>query len=277
MHRNLHRFRIFPIVLRIAAVIPVLLCVTLQSASAQAGTDPQASTAIQPHDAILIPTPWVPILIGPYVGPDYTIHRGDFRLYEDGILCCEFEQGEGLGYTAGIRAFFPLGFTSYISPRIGYTRHAGTFTTRTGPYPFRGLNDSVEEMYFTEELTTPLPAFAADLFYLQRIDSSLGLYIGGGPSVEYLSEARFRKRERITAPEGVTYLDGTSEREQEIDFDVEAADLVFGGRLGLVMLYPVTDWLYLNPELTASLPISVVSEQWRMFEVQGTIGVMVVY
>jgi len=270
--RALHR------VARMGLALSAILTMISLSASGQISTGPgNASAALQPHDAILVPSPWVPVLIGPYVGPDYTLHRGNFRLYEDGILCCDFERGDGWGFTAGLRAFFPLGFTSYISPRIGYTRHAGAFSTRTGPFPFRGLGDSVETIYFTEELSTPLPAFAADLFFLQRIDSSLGLYIGGGPSVEYLAEARFTKSDRITSPEGVTWLDGTTERVQQIDFEVEAADLVFGGRLGLVMLYPITDWLFLNPELTASLPISVVSEKWRMFEVQGTVGVMVVY
>lgn len=269
---------------RMAGAIPMLLLflgsVTVAPAQSVDREDPESSLrgrSVQPHDAILLPSPWVPVLWGPFVGPDYTLHRGSFRLYEEGILCCEFEKGEGLGFTAGVRAFFPLGFSSYLSPRIAYTRHNGSFTTATGPFPFRGLNDSVEQMYFREELSAPLPTFAADLFFLQRIDSALGLYIGGGPSLEYLAEARFTKTERITDPEGLTYLDGTTEREQEVDFDLEAADLVVGGRFGLVMLYRLTDRIYLNPEITASLPISVVSEQWRMFELQGTLGVMVEY
>ncbi len=39
------------------------------------------------------------------------------------------------------------------------------------------------------------------------------------------------------------------------------------------MIYPVTDFLFLNPEISVSLPVSVVSGEWRMFAVQATLGI----
>ena len=227
-----------------------------------------------PHDAILLPTPWSPWFIGPYGGPDYTVHRGDFELYEDGILCCRFDQGEGLGYTVGVKTFLPLAEKSYLSPRVAYTRHNGTFTEISEEYPFRGLNDSVELMTFTEELETPIPAFAADLIYAYQLDSATGFYLGAGPSVEYLIETQFTKSEKITGPNGLTFLDGTVDRFQDIDFAPDANTFVLGGRLGAGMLYPLTESIRINPELLVSLPVSVVSGQWRMFEVQLTVGVL---
>lgn len=227
-----------------------------------------------PHDAILLPTPWSPWFIGPYGGPDYTVHRGDFELYEDGILCCRFDNGEGLGYTAGVKTFLPLAEKTYLSPRVAYTRHNGTFTEVSEEYPFRGLNDSVELMTFTEELETPIPAFAADLIFAYQLDSATGFYLGAGPSVEYLIETQFTKSEQITGPNGLTFLDGTVDRFQEIDFAPDANTFVIGGRLGAGMLYPLTESIRVNPELLVSLPVSVVSGQWRMFEVQLTVGVL---
>lgn len=226
-----------------------------------------------PHDAILLPSPRYPLLIVPYAGPDYTIHRGSFRLEEDGILCCEFTEGVGLGWTAGVRMFLPLGGAWYISPRLGYTRHTGEFSATSEPFPFRGLGDSVELMRFDEELTTPLPTVAADLFWLVRIDSALGLYVGGGPSFEYLPEARFSKIESINGPDGLTFLDGTTSRTQEVDFETAAAEAVLSARFGLAMLYPVTETIYLNPEINVSLPVSVVTDNWRMFAIQATLGI----
>ncbi len=250
--------------------LPTLL--TAQERPAQ-GVDRAAVTF--PHDAILLPTPWSPWFIGLYAGPDYTIHRGNFQLYEEGILCCQFEEGTGLGYTVGLKTFFPLAERSYLSPRVAWTRHAGDFSARSEPFPFRGLNDSVELMTFDETLSTPIPAFAADLLYIYRLDSATGFYVGAGPSAEYLIETRFTKSEAITGPPGLTYLDGTTERVQEVDFEQEANRFVFGGRFGAGLLYPLSESIRLNPELLLSLPISVVSGEWRMFEIQATLGVLI--
>ena len=143
-----------------------------------------------PHDAILLPSPFSPFLIGPYAGPDYTVHRGDFRMTENGIPCCIFEKGSGLGFTAGVKSFIPLGEKSYLSPRIAYTKHNGAFESFSEPFPFFGADDTVENMRFRDELTTPLPTLAAVLFYCYRLDSGLGLYVVAGPAVEYITAAR---------------------------------------------------------------------------------------
>ena len=251
----------------------VLLLSPLVLTAQQRG--PLAATPLYPHDAILLPTPWSPWFIGIYAGPDYTFHQGSFQLYEDGILCCEFEKGEGLGYTVGIKTFLPLAERSYLSPRVAYTRHTGSFSATSEPFAIRGLNDSIETTTFDETLSTPIPALAADLLYIYRLDSASGFYVGGGPSVEYLLQTRFTKTEEIAGPPGVTYLDGTTERVQEIDFEQEANALVFGGRIGAGFLYPLSEAIRLNPELLVSLPVSVVSGEWRMFEIQATLGVMI--
>ncbi len=148
-------------------------------------TSGESSDALPlPHDAILLPSPRYPTIIVPYAGPDYSIHRGNFRLEQDGILCCEFSEGTGLGFTAGLRMFLPLGKRWYLSPRLGYTRHVGEFSASSELFPFRGLDDSVELMRFDEELSAPLPTVAADLIWLYQIDSALGLYLTAGPSFE---------------------------------------------------------------------------------------------
>lgn len=253
----------------------ILSVPTLLTAQERSAHDRSLSAIVLPHDAILMPTPWSLWFIGPYAGPDYTIHRGNFQLYEEGILCCQFEEGAGLGYTVGVKTFFPLSERSYLSPRIAWTRHAGDFSARSELFPFRGLNDSVELMTFDETLSTPIPALAADLLYIYRLDSATGFYIGAGPSAEYLIETRFTKSEEITGPPGLTYLDGTTERTQEIDFEQEANRFVFGGRFGAGLLYPISESLRLNPEILFSLPVSVVSGEWRMFEIQATLGVLI--
>ena len=229
---------------------------------------------LSPHDAILLPSPWHPMLFGPYFGPDFTVNRGEFQITENGIPCCTFEEGTGLGYTAGMKIFFPLGGKSYVIPRIAYTRHNGSFESLPKWFPFRGTRDSVELTRFRDELTAPLPTLAADLFFSYQIDSGLGLYVAGGPALEYITRARFSMTETIAEPDGVTFIDGSTTREIEIDYIEEASQVVLGARAGLFLLYPITDFIYLNPELTVSLPVTVINDNWRMFEVQGTVGLM---
>ena len=227
-----------------------------------------------PHDAILLPSPFFPFLIGPYAGPDYTLHRGEFQMSENGIPCCTFEKGSGLGFTAGVKSFISLGEKSFLSPRIAYTRHNGSFESFSEYFPFFGADDTVENMRFRDQLSAPLPTFAADLFYCYRIDSGLGLYVIGGPAVEYIGSATFEKTETIVGPDGVTYLSGGTERQVEIDYVGETSRVVFGARAGLSLLYALSETLYLNPELTFSLPVTVINGNWRMFEAQGTFGVI---
>ncbi|MCB0712059.1 MAG: hypothetical protein KDD67_06990 [Ignavibacteriae bacterium] len=235
-----------------------------------------------PHDAILLPSPFSPFLIGPYAGPDYTIHRGQFQMSENGIPCCTFEKGSGLGFTAGIKSFITLGEKSYLSPRVAYTRHNGSFESFTEEFPFFGADDTVENMRFRDELSAPIPTFAADLFYCYRIDSNLGLYIVGGPAIEYISSAEFSKTETIVGPDGLVYLNGGDSitggsnvvRSVDIDYIDNVSRLVFGARAGLSLLYPLSETIYLNPEVTVSLPVTVIADNWRMLEVQGTFGVI---
>lgn len=247
-----------------------------EAQSGSAGADLAARPIPFPHDAILLPSPFVPFLIGPYFGPDYTVHRGNFTMVEDGITCCTFERGTGLGYTAGVKSFLPFGGDNYLSPRIAYTRHNGAFQSYSEPFPLLGLEDTIEDVRFRDELTTPLPTLAADLLYCYRVglDSTVGLYLVGGPGLEYIAGASFTKKETIADLDGVTYLNGDSEREVEIDYGEESAKLVFAARLGVSMLYKLSERFYLNPEVTGSLPVTVVNDNWRMFEIQGTLGLI---
>lgn len=229
-----------------------------------------------PHDAILLPTPFKPFLIGPYAGPDYTVHRGNFTMVEDGIVCCTFDRGTGLGFTAGLKSFLPFGGENFLSPRLAFTLHNGAFQNLSEPFPLFGVGDTIEDVRFRDELTTPLPSVAFDLMYCYRLglDSTLGLYAIAGPGIEYIAEASFTKTEGIAVLDGVTYLDGTDERQVEIDYAEESARVVLTARAGISLLYKLSETLYLNPEVTASLPITVVNDNWRMFEIQGTFGLI---
>ena len=197
-------------------------------------------------------------------------------MVEDGIVCCTFDRGTGLGFTAGVKALLPFGGDNFLSPRLAFTLHNGAFQNLSEPFPLFGVGDTIEDVRFRDELETPLPSVAFDLLYFYRlgIDSSLGLYAVAGPGVEYIAEASFTKTEGIAILDGVTYLDGTNEQQREIDYKEESARVVVTARAGFSLLYKLSETLYLNPEITASLPITVVNDNWRMFEIQATFGLI---
>ncbi len=265
-----------------------LLTATAQTSALEKSTEERIATSLEmqraldispepiPHDAILLPTPFHPFLIGPYAGPDYTVHRGNFTMVEDGIVCCTFDRGTGLGFTAGLKSFLPFGGENFLSPRLAFTLHNGAFQNLSEPFPLFGVGDTIEDVRFRDELTTPLPSVAFDLMYCYRLglDSTIGLYAIAGPGIEYIAEASFTKTEGIAVLDGVTYLDGTDERQVEIDYTEESARVVLTARAGISLLYKLSETLYLNPEVTASLPITVINDNWRMFEIQGTFGLI---
>ena len=50
-----------------------------------------------PGDRILFPGSVRMLLVGPYGGIDYNMHKGTFSTTENGQSCCTFEEGTGLG------------------------------------------------------------------------------------------------------------------------------------------------------------------------------------
>lgn len=227
-----------------------------------------------PYDAILLPSPWMPFLIGPYGGPDFSFHDGSFTTSEDGVVCCEFDKGNGVGFIGGIRSFIPISEKSYISPHIAYVKHTGTFETLGEELPFFGADDSIETLRYLDILTTPIPTVLVEVTWAFKLDSAKGFYVALGPSFEYLISASFHKEERLVAPDGVQFLGGGTERPIEIDYIGEVSRGLLGVRGGAGLLRPITRDIWLNLEVTANVPINTIAENWRIYELQGIVGVL---
>ena len=58
---------------------------------------------LQPHALLPFPLDRIlnpdtrGIMIGPYGGINFNMHSGEFVLTENGIVCCTFDEGTGLG------------------------------------------------------------------------------------------------------------------------------------------------------------------------------------
>jgi hypothetical protein len=230
----------------------------------------------RPEDRILRPGRAMKILFGPFAGIDYNIHRGRFVTTQNQLLCCEFEEGDGIGLAAGLKAFIPLSDAFYLSPRILYENRGGDFTATLQHYPIRGLNNTIEYVELENKLAVSLHTLTLDALVALKV-TSFGLYVAAGPSVGFTLSNNFRKTETIVSPPGVYYVTN-GERSQEVfngSYDI-VSTAGFALRGGVGLLYPVSNSITVNPEVLFGYSLTKVSSEhdWKAHCLQATIGVL---
>jgi hypothetical protein len=229
----------------------------------------------EPIDKILYPGAMVRILLGPYAGINLNMHSGQFSTSENGVTCCNFSEGDGIGLVAGIKAFIPISDAFRISPRLFYEQRGGDFTAELLSYPFFGANQMLEYVDMENKLEASLGTIGVDLFASYHTGVA-GIYLAAGPSFCFVASQNFRKTESILRPSGVTYLDGSTSK-AVFDGELEIVqDLLFGLRGGVGMLLPVTSEIQLDFEALYHLPLNSVSSEsdWNASAFQATIGIL---
>jgi hypothetical protein len=250
-------------------ITPCLLALLLSPGLLRAG-EPEP-----PIDKILYPGAMIRLLIGPYAGVNLNMHDGSFSTMENGVICCNFDEGDGIGIVFGAKAFIPLSAQFRLSPRLHYEQRGGTFTAELLSYPFFGSGQSLEYVDMANELDVTLNTIGIDILATWHPGFG-GLYLAAGPSLAYVASQNFRKTEQILRPPGVTYLDGSTEK-VVFDGEMEMVDeLLLGLRGGVGVLVPVTSGLHLDLEALYHLPLNSVSTDgdWNASAVQFTLGIL---
>ncbi|MBN1446787.1 MAG: outer membrane beta-barrel protein [Bacteroidetes bacterium] len=228
-----------------------------------------------PIDKILYPGALLHILFGPYAGVNLNMHSGSFSTMENGVICCNFDEGDGIGTVFGIKGFIPLTKHFRLSPRLHYEQRGGDFTAELLSYPFFGSGQSLEYVDMENTLDVTLNTVGIDILATYH-PGFAGLYFTAGPSLGFIASQNFRKYERILRPPGVTYLDGGTEK---VVFDGEmeiVKDLLLGLRGGLGILVPVTSDIHLDGEALYHFPLGSVSSEgdWNVSALQFTLGIL---
>ncbi|MBL0175343.1 MAG: outer membrane beta-barrel protein [Ignavibacteria bacterium] len=228
-----------------------------------------------PGDRILFPGSVRMLLVGPYGGIDYNMHKGTFSTTENGQSCCTFEEGTGIGLVAGLKAFIPLTDNLDFSPRLLYENRGGDFTALLQRYPIRGRNNAVEFADLENTLDITLHTFTIDVFASYRF-TSFGMYVTAGPSMSFLFGDDYIQTETILGPPGVVYIDGTTTKQMFSGTLDITESMLFAVRGGLGVIFPVSDNIRLNPEVLYSFPLTKLSKDgdWKVSSVQATIGVL---
>ncbi|MBI5645998.1 MAG: outer membrane beta-barrel protein [Ignavibacteriae bacterium] len=252
-------------------IITTLCLLAILCSAAPAGSD----GPIHPEDRILFPGAARFILAGPYGGIDAAFHTGRFSTTSNGLLCCSFDEGDGIGLVAGFKAFIPIGGRFDLSPRILYENPGGDFTAILQQYPIRGRNNAVEFVTLDNTLEVTLHMLSAELLATYTF-TSFGLYAALGPSAGFILGNRFVKTETIAGPPGVTYLDGSTSKEMYAGSSDIVRGSVFTLRGGLGAKIPISRSITLNPEVLYGFPLSTVSTDgnWKVSTLQATLGVL---
>lgn len=265
-HRYINR-----IINTLSAALLALLC----AAPALQAETPPLFPFPMPQDHILEPG-GRPILLGVTGGIDYNMHSGEFYLTENGIVCCRFDKGSGLGPVAGAKAFIPLAGDLEFSPRVLYESRGGTFTSLSEPLPFFGSGNQVEMVQFEDKLDATINTIGLDLLASYRL-TDFGLYVAAGPSAGIVVKKDFVKTESIANPAGVDYLDGSNQKQTfqgELSI-INSTLIALRGGVGLT--FEVADGIYVNPEVLYGLPLNRISKEdnWKGSTVQATVGVLI--
>jgi hypothetical protein len=254
------------IIMKTAYIISAFLLLVLASTSVMA----------QSNDRILEPGVGLQIMIGPYGGVDVNMHQGEFYTTQNGIVCCQFEEGSGIGAAAGVKGMIQLAEDFSLSPRILYEDRGGTFISREENYPILGEGNRVERVTFENRLDVSLHTLNIDLLGTYTV-APFGLYVAAGPTASVVIGQSFSKKISIYSPTGVRFLNGSTTMSVDPGEQDIVRPLLFSARGGLGAMLQLGESIHLNPEVLYTLPFGRLSKQdnWKASSIQATLGVMV--
>ena len=213
------------------------------------------------------------ILLG---GAGYQDHSGAFTLNEEEIECCTFNGGTGLGPSLAMRAEYmpdPEGRLR-VAARVGLFSETAQFLSDPEVLPVLGENHRPQDGLFQNELTVSTMSLdITPMVMVKLLDADLYLTLGGRWNRTLTSTVDLQ--ERILAPTGLTFLDGTTAKDRPDLPVVLVADNRYSLVGGLDLRYPLTDRLGLAAELhyTHGITGFGTEETWKASGVSGGVGV----
>ena len=241
----------------------------------------EAPLFMMPDDLILNPSGGGGLFsIGLLGGAIYQSHNGQFTLLEGTTPCCNFDGGTGLGPVVALRAEYtpdPDGLFGFAA-RFSMAGEGGSFTSDPEILPILGRENRLEDGTFENDLDVSATTFDfTPLVMVKLLDSDLQLFLSVGPTLSYTLSSQTDVTERIIAPNGLTYNDGTTEKDRVDVTNSLVADSRTSLTGGLDLRYPLNDNLSLASELHYRHPLSAfgeLDEEWKAVGFVGTLGLV---
>lgn len=205
--------------------------------------------------------PW---RLGISAGVFFSIHSGGFSFPDDCASCGNYGDANGLGSAFDLRASIPLVSWLRIEPRLFGECHRGSFTSAPIESEIIGSGMQPQEVVFEDELRYTHRLIGIEIIGSVPLGRS-GIALLMGPALGMSVSETATVTERIAAPAGVVFVDGTSERVMIDDEVTLARDTHAGLRFGAGYTLPLSRDLALGIEATWLLPLNTVTEndEWR--------------
>lgn len=203
-------------------------------------------------------------------------HTGQFTLFEDSIECCNFDGASGVGPMVALRAEFTPDADGPIAVglRISWQEEGATFESDPEVLPIFGANNEPEDATFINDLDVQAQTVDIAPLAMVRVLPA-DLYISVGPSYSMTIANQSDVTERLVSPDGVTYLDGTTEKLRVDVSDELVADSRWSLLAGLDLRLPVTDNLSLAAEAFYRLGLTPfgTDDDWKASGIVAGIGI----
>jgi len=248
---------------RIALILTAFLLATLPCLSQQ---DAPPAPEELPHARSAI---------GITVGGTYSMHSGGLQFPREAPPHILYDEASGLGPSFGVRAQFPLMPTLALSPRLFAECRGGSFTSEPFVMEIIGKDLRPQDLRLEDELDAVLRLGGLDLL-LTWAPMDNGLYFAAGPSIALRLYEEFRVTGRILSPDGVTFLDGSTEKEFYDDDPGITRSLHLGLRAGAGYQLALNQDLALGLETLYLYPLQSVTENddWTLQGLQATLTLL---
>jgi hypothetical protein len=216
-----------------------------------------------------------PLLLGVGGGAQFAWHSGTIATYEGAYECCTFTDGTGTGMAFAARGLFRLSGPFSLRAGIGLEQHDGEFSSVRLAYPMLSTTNNIEYVDFDEMLTARLSSLTLEA-QVQYLVLSPGLYLTAGPALHIPMAREWTHTTTIAAPSDLRFLDGSTSRTL-VDGEIPDVNAWLSLRLGAGALLPVTNTLFINPEIMYSFALTNVKSEasWSVAGFQVTLGVYV--
>jgi len=208
---------------------------------------------------------------------DFNINRhiADFEELPGFQTCCpQFVDGKGYGPSFGGLFEVPINDAIVFNLRLGYSGLNGTLLQddtigNTAVAPI----DDPNNLYLTSAIVTyDIDANVSSI----GIEPTMGLKFFKDAMMEvglraaYLVSSTMSYAERLKYPEGVTFINGRTVRNDSSDFPIpDTKKFQLHGTLGINYRFPVGKDMYLVPEMRYFMPFTNISSvQWKVASVQ---------
>ncbi|MBC8124784.1 MAG: hypothetical protein H7X70_03540 [Candidatus Kapabacteria bacterium] len=213
--------------------------------------------------------------IGLEVGSGYTQHYGSLEYIEQevGIVCCDYESGNGLPLSISVTGEQWITPTTSVVVGLGVTRFNALFKAPSTPVVLPN-GDLLQTEYVLEGALTYITVSGG----AQTRLFGTHLTVGGGLRVLLYAGGNLHQEERVITPEDFLFTENPRSRVKVLgnSFLDDATGLQIEPYVQVGYNLSIANGFYLSPSISIGIPLFTATggDSWRMIDFGARIRLM---